>query len=97
MLPVIPYAIGFVIYVLFCLLTVEAYSRNKTITKFPLLIFFYIYYSILAWYTIGIVEPNTIDHILQIFIYMIPCALLLIFYYNKSIKPRDEQLYGQIV
>ena len=97
MIPLVPYAIGFIIYVIFCLLTFEMYSRNKTMTKQPVLIFFYLYYSILAWYVIGIVDESTLEQIVQTVIYMIPGGFIVLYYYNTSIKPKDERLYHQNV
>lgn len=98
MIPVIPFAIGFVIYVSFCLLTFEFYSQRKEMTKMPVLVFFYLYYTILSWYVIGIVEEDgAFVQFIQTMFYAIPCAFILLNYYNKNIKSKDERMYGQNV
>lgn len=68
-------------------------------TKAPILTFIYIYYTALASYTINLVEQGTQNFLIfaQISFYAIPCAFILLFYYKKNIKPRDEEMYGQNV
>ena len=52
MIDTMPYAIGFLIYVGFCLVTFNVYSQKKELTKIFVLIFIYLYYTALAGYLI---------------------------------------------
>ena len=97
MIPVIPFAIGFVIYVGFCIVTFEMYSQKKEMTRLPVLVFFYIYYTLLSWYVIGILEESVVVQFIETMFYAIPCAFILLNYYNKNIKIKDKKQYGQNV
>ncbi len=95
MIPALYFGIGFVIYVGFCLFTFDIYSKKKEITKSFVLGMIYAYYSILAVYTINLVETNNsnVDVIIQALIYLIACALILVHHYNSVIKKKDDEMY----
>ncbi len=95
MIETIPFAIGFIVYVLFCLFTFEIYSKSEGMTHAPILFFIYSYYSILAWYVINLVESdeNFVITLVQIMVYLISCGMILLFYYKNQIKPHDEALH----
>jgi len=100
MISVIPFTIGFLIYVMFCLVTFEIYSKNKGMTQAPILFFIYFYYSFLVWYVINLVEIGENSFILilvEFLIYLVPCGIIMWNYYIKRIKAEDESLYGQNV
>ncbi len=100
MIPAIPFAVGFVIYVLFCLVTFNIYSKTKGMTMGPVLFFIYFYYSFLAWYVIDLVSGSDASFFIvgiQTLIYLIPCGLLLLNFYKTTIKPQDESMIGQNV
>jgi len=93
------YFIGFCIYLGFCILTFEVYSKKKEMTKIFSLIFIYIYYSILAVYVINLININEIfmEKLVDILIFIISAGFLLSRYYKKHIKFEDDELYGQNV
>jgi hypothetical protein len=100
MIEPIPFAIGFVVYVLFCLITFNTYSKNKGMTQAPILFFIYFYYSFLSWYVISLVEGTEASFFvvaIQTLFYIIPCGLLMANFYKKNIKPQDDSMIGQNV
>jgi len=96
MIDTLHYGIGFIIYVTFCLITFDAYSKKKEITKFFILIMIYVYYSILAIYVINFVDFNgtKIEIFFQSMIYLFGCGLYLFQHYNYVIKKNDDDMFG---
>ena len=90
------FGIGFFIYVGFCLITFDAYSKKKEMTKFLILLMIYTYYSILAVYVINFVDFNGtfIEKFIQSTIYLIACGIYLIQHYNSVIKENDDAMFG---
>ncbi len=87
----------FFTYTLFCLITFDIYSKNKSenkISKNLILIIIYIYYSILNTYILNLIleDSNIFEKILQILIQLITCALILVFYYNSNIKEKNVEI-----
>lgn len=100
MIPAIPFAIGFVVYVIFCLITFNTYSKNRGMTQAPILFFIYFYYSFLAWYVISLVEGEDGTFFvvgIQTLFYIIPCGLLMMNFYKSKIKTEDDSMIGQNV
>ena len=100
MIEPIPFAGGFLIYVMFCLVTFDIYSKNKGMLQAPILFFIYFYYSFLVWYVINLIENGDNSFMLvliEFLAYLIPCGIIMWNYYIKKIKPQDEGLYGQNV
>ena len=96
MIETFPFAIGFVIYTFFCVLTMDIYSRNPGISSGFVLAFIYIYYSILAVYLINLVDggEDFFVILIQSAIYLVACGLYLLSHYKSVIKPHDEKMYG---
>jgi len=98
MIDTMPYAIGFLIYVGFCLVTFNVYSQKKELTKIFVLIFIYLYYTALAGYLISVVDYNAsfFEKFMQIFFYAMACGLFLWYHYENSIKQTEvETGYGE--
>ncbi len=93
------YLVGFIIYIFFCVLTFEVYSKKKEMTKSFILIFIFIYYSMLANYVIFFIlfDKFLIKKIIIFLVYIFLGAFFLSSYYEKHIKIEDEKLYRQNV
>lgn len=95
------FGIGFIVYVFFTVLTFDIFSRRKGETNIFILIFIYIYYSILAVYLINFVERglseilvyeySIFEVIIQSMIYLVACAIYVSYYYKSTIRKRDKQ------
>lgn len=101
MIPVTPYAIGFLVYAIFCYSTINIYSKKEGFTPFLSLVMIYVYYSILAGYLIYVVDHQSssgmMGVIVQSLIYWVACGILMYHHYNNVIKPKEENLYGDRV
>ena len=96
MIDTIPFAIGFIIYTFMCVLTMDIYSKKEGMTSGFVLMFIYIYYSILAVYLISFVEGGEDPFVILVesLIYLIACGLYLFSHYRSVIKPQDMRMYG---
>lgn len=94
MIDTIPYAVGFVIYILFNIITFDVYSKGKTYVNHMVLYMIYIYYTLLAGYVINLVEKGTGTEMwitfLQVIIYAIAGGLFMTFHY-KAIIQKDKK------
>jgi hypothetical protein len=100
MISVTLFTFGFVLYVIFNLLTADFAARTDLkMNKGAIVFFIFIYYTLLAMYYISIIgkEESGIVLFVENLIYIIPCALILFNYYKKQIKPQDDKLYGQVI
>lgn len=98
MIDTIPFAIGFIIYAGFCIVTFDVYSQKKEITKIFALISIYSFYTLLAGYVISFVDStaNFIEIFIQILFYAITCAIVLYSHYKSVIEKSDlENGYGE--
>ena len=96
MIPVTSYVVGFLIYVLFSVITYEAYSRREYPPLGIMLGGFYVYYTFLAGYTIWIMSEMWFNAIIQVVIYAIPAAFVCYFYYLLRIKPKFDEKNNSI-
>ena len=96
MIDTIPFAIGFIIYTFMCVLTMDIYSKKEGMTSGFVLMFIYIYYSILAVYLISFVEGGEDPFVILVesLIYLIACGLYLLSHYRSVIKVHDMSMYG---
>jgi len=92
------YAIGFIIYFAFCYVTFVVYSKKKEMSKMFILIFIYIYYTLLAGYVINLVDVNgnLFERLVQIAIYAIACGLMMMHYYSTVIKKEDDEMSNSL-
>lgn len=94
------YALGFVIYMAFNVITFEIYSKQEGVTNKYVLGFIYIFYSILIGYIIHLVDYNPIHNnmieiIIEILMYYIASATFLIIYYKNVINNKGQELMSR--
>jgi len=94
MIDTIPYAVGFVIYIIFNLATFSVYSKGKQYVNHMVLYMIYIYYTLLAGYVINLVEKSAGTEMwitfLQVIVYAIAGGLFMTYHY-KSIIAKDKK------
>ncbi|MDA3856336.1 MAG: hypothetical protein PF569_08820 [Candidatus Woesearchaeota archaeon] len=87
------FGLGFVVYMIFNILTFKTYSKKEGIThKFALYLIF-VYYSILAAYLINTVDStgeNMFEIILQIIIYVLAGFMFIRFYFMDVITENES-------
>ncbi len=95
MIPTLAYGIGFIVYMTFCLVTIDIYSRKDGMTPSLIVALIYLYYSFLAMYMINLVESGDfIEVIIQCAIYVVAGGVIVLHYYKANIKTRDDEMYG---
>lgn len=99
MIEIVDYAIGFIIYMAFNIMTFEAYSKKQEITNRYVLFLIYIYYSVIASYVIYLMDynielQNNMEIIMQSLVYIILAAFILYFIYQNIITLKDEKMFG---
>lgn len=96
MIDIVPYGIGFLIYISFCLVTFDTYAKNEGKTNVAVLVLIFVYYSILAGYVINLVETleSTFVKTVEMLLYYIAGGIFLFFHYKNSIKINDEENQG---
>ena len=90
------FTIGFIIYLIFNVVTFKVYSKKQEATKKYILFFIYVYYTILGGYVIqlvdySVVNNNFLEIVLQIVIFAAAGGLYMVHYYNSIITPEDEK------
>ena len=91
MIETVPYTIGFIIYVGFCIITFDAYSKKNEMTKILILIFIYAFYTLLAAYVMSFVDFNAsfFEKFIEIIVYAIAAGIYLYFHYKNIIEKSD--------
>ena len=95
MIDLITYAIGFIIYMTFNIITFEVYSKKQETTNRYILFLIYMYYSAIISYVIYLMDYNQIiqnnmEIIVQSMLYMILGGFVLYFMYQKVITLNDK-------
>ena len=84
------FAIGFIIFIGFNMLTFRTYSKKPGITKKFILLTIFSFYSLLALYVINFVETYNgsplIEIIIQSLIFLVAGTIFLYFVYSDIIK-----------
>ena len=99
MIETTPYAIGFIIYVVFNLITFDVYSKGKEYVNHLVLYMIYIYYTLLAGYVINLVdsvageEPMYI--FLQVLAYAIAGGVFMVYHYKYEIS-KNKKFHDKI-
>ena len=91
MINTVPFALGFLFYAWYSILTFDIYSKKEGITKVYILFLIYLYYTILAGYVISFVDSyaNFMEKFIQIGIYSIIGAIVMYLHYDSSIKKEN--------
>jgi len=84
--------VGLLIYVSFCLLTFDSYSRKKERTNAVVLTFIYIYYTLLTYYVLQIISDG-VELLIQFLIFLVASAVICYQYYISVIKSRDGRTF----
>lgn len=94
MIETTPYAIGFVVYVIFNLVTFDVYSKGKEYVNHIVLYMIYIYYTLLAGYVINLVDSaNGEDALIiffQVLVYAIAGGLFMVYHYKYEISKNEK-------
>lgn len=92
MINTVAFGVGFVVYVLFCLLTIDVYSKKKEINTMLVFPTIYVYYTILAAYVINFANVDALfwEKAIQVIIYALACAIVCFYYYENVIKQRAK-------
>lgn len=95
MIDIFYYTLGFVLYQAFCIVTFDIYSRKEGETSPFILVFIYIFYSILVGSVISFVESGEsfFEILVQILIYVLASGFVLYFYYKKVLTIEKEKKY----
>ncbi len=95
MIPTLYYAIGFIIYIIFNIITFKTYSKKDGITKKFILYIIFLFYSLLAGYVISFVENNSgalfSEIMVQTIVLIFAGGLFLNFFYFDVIKDKEEE------
>jgi hypothetical protein len=95
MIPTLYYAIGFIVYIIFNIITFKTYSKKKEMTKKFVLYMIFLFYSLLAGYVISFVEKNAgatfLEISVQTVILILAGGLFLNFFYFDVIKDKEEE------
>ena len=98
MIDTIYFAIGFIVYIGFGIITFDVYAKKKELTKIFMLIFIYLFYTVLALYLINLVDryADFIERLIQMAIYAVAGAIFLYSHYKTVIEKSDiEAGYGE--
>jgi uncharacterized membrane protein len=95
MIPVVWYTLGFLIYMIFCYVTFDVYSKKNENMSIFVLLFVYLFYSSLAAYVIYFVEQqiggSPSDAFIESIVYFFLGGFLLYSYYGYIRKKDDQQ------
>ena len=96
MINVYAFAVGFIVYIFFNIITFNVYSKKREVTNKHILFFIYVYYTLLAAYMIqlvdySVVRENVLEVGVQILIFALAGGFYLTYYYNSNIAPQDEK------
>lgn len=93
MLATIPFTIGFFIYVIFNLLTIDYYSKIKVETKAQIIFFIYLYYTILAIYVINFTDSDGtfIVKLIECIIISVAGGVVILHYARNIVLIREEK------
>ena len=93
MIDTIQFALGFLFYAWYSILTFDIYSKKKELTKAYVLFLIYIYYTILAGYVISLVDNQAsfMEKFVQIGIFIIIGGLVMYVHYQSTIKESDKE------
>ena len=95
MIPTIPFAIGFLVYILFCTVTSHVISRRRGKMNSLYVLFIYIYYSILAVYLLWIVEEEApmMVFLIEAGVYLLGAGMVQLIYYHQQIAPEHRYAF----
>lgn len=87
------FGIGFFIYVAFCLITFDVYSKKEQGANPLILLFIFLYYTLLTAYLINLVDVNGtfIEKTIEFLIYSITGGILCLYYYRNVIDSKEEK------
>ncbi len=90
MIPTLFFGIGFLLYCLVILITIDIYSRNYEYPNTKAIALIYIYYSLLAVYVLNLVDPTgrLSEIFVQSMIYLVASAIVTLYYFDNVIKKR---------
>lgn len=98
MIDTVPFAIGFVVYVVFCLVTFDVYSKREDVNKIFAFLMIYAYYTLLAGYVISFVDSNAsfFEVFMEITFYAVTCGLFLYSHYKSVLEKTGSGVgYGE--
>lgn len=87
------FGLGFIIYMIFNILTFKAYSKKDGVTHKFILYLIFVYYSILSAYLINLVDfngENRFEVVLEIIIYILAGFLFLRFHFMDVILEKES-------
>ena len=91
MLPFIVYGIIFFVYVGFCLVTMDIFSRTRGSYVGPYLYMFYLYYSLLLSFVLSLIgQGGWLEWSVQLSIQMIFCGVICSYYYETIIMKKFQ-------
>ena len=92
-LDILPYALGFTIYMLFNVLSFEFYSRKKEDPNMMIFYMIYLYYTILAGYIINTVDGTGTfwERFIQTLIYALAGGIVLFHHYVYVITKMNKK------
>lgn len=93
MIPTLYYAIGFIFYIGYTMITFSIYSKKKEVTKVLYLFLIYFFYSVLAAYVINFVDinGNNFEKTIETLVYIVAGAVILYHQYESNIKISDDE------
>ena len=88
------FALGFVFFIIFNMITFDTYAKKKESTNEFILMFIFIYYCLLAIYLINLVdiEGTFIEILVQCMIFVIVGSIVMYNHYESVIKKKDDSL-----
>lgn len=97
MLSTLLYFIFFIVYMSFNLITFDVYSKKNERTNYWVLIFIYIYYTILIGYIIAVADINGTfaEKFIEIAIFVVASAIIMKYYYTNVIVPKDDKEFKE--
>ena len=83
------YVFIFTVYVGFCIVTIDTFTKKKGKNVVPYLYMFYLYYSLLMSYVILTIEQgNWLKWAVEVTMYMILCGIVSSFYYTQVVAKK---------
>lgn len=95
MIDTLYYGIGFLVYIVFCIVTFDTYNKRKEHSNYLVLFMIYLYYTILASYVINLVDvqEGTMVRFLEVMVYAIAGGLFMSYHY-KQLLEKDQKKFG---
>jgi hypothetical protein len=94
MIDTTPYAVGFIIYIMFNLITFDVYSKGKEYVNHIVLYMIYVYYTLLAGYVINLVDRYNGEEplfiFLQVLAYAIAGGVFMVYHYKYEISKNKK-------